>query len=344
MVTQFIDFTISASGAGNLLGFFGVNSQVRSLYYLLRKHKTLIVDDNDDDDEKTGTSIKTFLLKSNILQKWAHLKTVATNCATQEDVCKIEQASLNLLFHSNQHFLQAYQHTKAVMERDYTEEWKVTVNVLHEVINTGSYNAYDRLEGLKFNASFDELVCFLYDGIRLNGGIMKTARTSYGKHAETNFIRIFNEVSDVPILFCQQSGLKEIGSINGHVWALDGIIDGFQNDDIVEIKHRSKKLSEDIPAHDYLQLHCYMYVFGKKSSKLFQCVKTSEGFISHSSTVLFCNEYWQDIMQRFEKLIDFASKLITNDLAWDTFSSCDARNKKKILEKYIGKPILSKCV
>jgi hypothetical protein len=85
-------------------------------------------------------------------------------------------------------------------------------------------------------------------------------------------------------------------------WILSGVADGLtMNNDVVEVKYRTKMPAEQIPIYDYIQVQSYMQLYDSDKCYYVQCFENN----IYSEIIHKDDEFW--ILHILPKILEFAN-------------------------------------
>jgi hypothetical protein len=172
--------------------------------------------------------------------------------------------------------------------------------------------------------------------VSLRKSLMSRAQRAYGRNNERRFVSNFNCCAEpAKQIHSQQQDVFHYLSDDRETCAIVGKIDGFMGSELIEIKHRTDLLRHELPIHEMMQVHAYMFATGKQSCTVIQCVRRLEMEATDMMQVRFDQQFWSTMLQRIQRVVAFADRLSASPLTWDAFKSCPIDEKKRIMETYI---------
>ena len=324
MTTEYARFQVSASAIASLLGQFGYIAQFKAICDIIGKseRKELL---NLNQFKSIYAAQREYLSKCNILKTWETMKIGATKCTLQDHIKQLAQESIVVLF-SNEYIVKEI-HNYGLFKNC----------LINPIICEADQNTLIKLQSYK-RPEWALLLQHFEIALSLYRSIMKIGRTSYGKTGESIYINQFNRhcaVLSKQIHSCHAPAYRPTSDCR-FSWGINGRIDGMIGDTIIEIKHRTDKFNE-VPVHDLIQIHAYMYMLNKPNADLIECIRTaSDGLITNITNIPFNQSFWTNIMHKLSQVLDFIDNLVEKDITWDSFCQCSDTVRAALLEKYIG--------
>jgi hypothetical protein len=166
--------------------------------------------------------------------------------------------------------------------------------------------------------------------------LVSRAQRAYGRNNERRFVSNFNSCAEpAKQIHSQQQDVFQYLSDDRKTCAIVGKIDGFMGSDLIEIKHRTDLLRHELPVHELMQVHAYMFATGKQSCTVIQCVRRLEMEATDMMHVRFDPQFWSSLLQRIQRVVGFADQLSASPLTWDSFKSCSLEEKTRLMDTYI---------
>lgn len=174
-------------------------------------------------------------------------------------------------------------------------------------------------------------------------GLRSNTNCSYGRNAESIYIRQYNNHMENEILQStkvERATVSDAPTSEGRDWHLEGRLDGkLRNGHLIEIKHRVGKGLAQIPIYELLQLHAYMYITSQSQIKLIQVVRVSETQTLEDSTVVFFNhEFWSIVKLKVAKIFSFIESLSVSKIAQQCFFLLNDTQKEDLI-RYNFEPL-----
>jgi hypothetical protein len=170
----------------------------------------------------------------------------------------------------------------------------------------------------------------------LRKSLISRAHRAYGRNNERRFVCNFNSCAEpAKQIHSQQQEVFQYLSDDRKTCAVVGKIDGFMGKELIEIKHRTDCLRHELPTHELMQVHAYMFATGKESCTVIQCVRRLDVEATDMMQVRFDQHFWASMLQRIQRVVGFADQLSASPLTWDSFKSCSMEEKKRLMETYI---------
>jgi hypothetical protein len=187
--------------------------------------------------------------------------------------------------------------------------------------------------GLKFE---QEGSMFQSTCVSLRKSLVSRAQRAYGRNNERRFVSNFNSCAEpAKQIHSQQQEVFQYLSDDRKTCAIVGKIDGFMGSELIEIKHRTDLLRHELPVHELMQVHAYMFATGKQSCTVIQCVRRLEMEATDMMHVRFDAQFWSVLLQRIQRVVGFADQLSASPLTWDSFKSCSLEEKTRLMDTYI---------
>lgn len=85
-------------------------------------------------------------------------------------------------------------------------------------------------------------------------------------------------------------------------WVLSGVADGMtENNELIEVKYRTKYPCDEIPVYDYIQVQSYMQLYDSQCCHYVQCFDNN----IYSEVIYKDDQYW--ILHALPKILEFAN-------------------------------------
>jgi len=345
MEPEFCHFKIPVSSVSRLLGLFGAEAQLHELFSLVRKspHRTLV---SSIPGNARYAKEQEYLHKSGTAEAWTAVKQSAESCIVVEQLDFVNELAKKTLLDTH-YFKSFVAHIKSRLDVAFFGK---EVAPLINRVAAGDEAALHELRKVKTTHHLDSLNPLLETSdviFSLLAFAARIARTRYGTVGEEMYITAFNAVMQPKgqVLSRQKPVFAVCGVTpqSGYNWCLHGFIDGMVGNRLFEIKHRIKGLVADVPLYDLIQIHAYMFLTRSAQTKLVQCVRSNNSVVTDTHIVFFHQMFWDDIMMRLGRTLNFIEQLVASKLAWDCFVQCS--DKSRIIEQYVGSvPEISKDV
>jgi hypothetical protein len=147
--------------------------------------------------------------------------------------------------------------------------------------------------------------------------------------AERHFCKLLPEI---PVLAAGPAGFAAGATCT---WTLEGNIDGMRAGKLVEIKYRTTQLLDDVPMHDKIQLHAYMFLTEQPSAILIQCIQPEENVLfTDQREVCFEPAFWQDLLRRLARCVELLQQLHNQPLAREFFALLSDEARADVLRSH----------
>ena len=331
----YTDFRVSSSSIGALLGAFGSNSRFNTMCKIWDKST---FKDSYREYKKAGYAHweeDTFHLKLlGILDNWKQLSETAEMASSQSDITFAHEAAYAILFH-NQYLLKMKENAIRLLDSP------GVVSIIWKVFSgpADHYMAVQELRQKQAELGLDHISPFiklLGKSARLCYGMMSKSSMAYGTRGESTFIKAHNSAYKVPIERVDHVYSKPVGEFNGVTWGVDGRIDGFKNNTILEIKHRRDEMMEQIPIYEKAQVHSYMFLLDRKEAIWYQCMLNNGLHLSEQRIIQFCPYFWQAITEQVTKSLQFVHHLHLNQIARRAFFLLAPDARDKVMDEFMG--------
>jgi hypothetical protein len=351
------DFVISASQIANALGIFSTHSQVNAISQIIKKsvHRDLVLNPETNPGSETFVGSATYTKQRqyiesalNISTQWGQLQAMARKCMVQEDIQEIEKHSFQLLFWNSQ-LEQEVSKTTSYYET-FAPFHKAQVLQLVQTLLQNPDSLWDNLtafENYKTENHLDNLQR-LYDMLSMSASLYRyvvgLATRRYGTNGEGKAISERNALFFDPKYHIRRTGktyFKKTGlqtPIQKYDWAILGKIDGLANDQLFEIKHRKKYYLYPLPLYELIQVHAYMFLLGKSTCSILQCVRRRDRSNSENELVSFNTDFWNDVLRCLQALMTFIETLVSVPLAGEAFFHLSVKEKAKLLKRHVPCP------
>ena len=161
--------------------------------------------------------------------------------------------------------------------------------------------------------------------------ISSSINTAFGTTREGDAIKAYEKANNLSVKIDKSIVRKNYGC-----FSLTGAVDGFIDDDcVLEIKNRTRRLFKKIPQYEQVQLQAYMHNFGKKKAILLECKKNIDEFAMNSMTLNIDEELWSRILDKTHKFCKLLTDIITDDVRADEYVALDTSERQKYVNKFI---------
>lgn len=335
----------NASEIGTVLGCFSRHRQFSAILSMWKKSGLSLSSHPNRDGIKFYQEKKELLGLLGIKDQWDFLHQQSLKVYTQDHIDATLLSGWNYLFNND------FINNKLKVSTAYINSPQVTVSpaTRKNIIDTLLVCTRDMDHHCN---SISELEDFMHTfdlfGLKAFVEILKACRSqfqslrsvancSYGKNAERLYVGEFNKHTETGMHqpSVTSSKVASIPTKSQQNWFIEGRIDGTQSNNImVEIKHRTGKILNVIPVHELIQVHAYMYIFGKTHIKLIQCVRTTTGTFSDTTILFFNKDFWAKIMACIAAVWDFIEELSTSFIAQECFFLLDSDQRTELMEKF----------
>ena len=336
---------ITASELGVVLGCFSRRRQFSAIIAVWKKSKLPLSVPPTSDGWRFYQEKQHILRTFGLQNMWEQLLKQAAAVSTQEQLDDLLEIGFGHLFKNDiviKKQMQALEYlagplvslTDKVHERVGAAVKMVTASIAgHHIAITELAEYYDTYEliGLK---SFLDLVKNCHQTFY---SLRSMTNCCYGKNAEKLYVAQYNEFMEMAIdqPTMVESTTSPFVTNGGRTWHLQGRIDGrLSNGQLIEIKHRTGKGFKQLPVYELLQLHAYMYLFGKRYMKMIQCVRRANQTVSDTTVVFYNEVFWMDIMQRITKVFEFIEQMSQTDIGQECLFLLPEEQRETLMEKH----------
>ena len=149
----------------------------------------------------------------------------------------------------------------------------------------------------------------LKDKKAVQKSIQSETNKRYGTYRENYTVQYLKDKFKFKVKIDKRYIYKKIKTINNINFFIIGQIDGLYNDDtIIEIKNRTKRLFYRVYNYEKVQIMIYMYIYNLKKSKLVENLNNEINIIDLN----YSEEYINKVLNHIYKFIQFYSILLTN--------------------------------
>lgn len=205
--------------------------------------------------------------------------------------------------------------------------------------NGGSSSASDSASACSSSSALVHALGILRDSARKYWHFRNQVSCFYGLRGERAFRNQYNQFLQFPIETCTQRYTQLLPSElipDGFTWGIEGQVDGMRRGKIVEIKHRTGTIYEEVPLYERMQLHAYMFLLGQQDACLVQCIQTQTGVFSKETLVPFDAEFWKATILRLAKCVHLLHQLHQHNLARACFVGLDNQGLARVFREFIG--------
>lgn len=339
-------YRISASEIASVLGRFGVTKQFNTIKKMLSKteHRNLLRSLPQHNDEGTN---REYLRIFGLYNEWnSFCSQIYTDIKTLKDLIEGRKQAINMLFlHPNvqNHWqLRQQQMIKAQIQGadELEDKWyqlqeSTTVEEVQQAVD--EFQDIQSKRDILVMESFAEL---LSQGVKCLKYFDQQMACTYGRTGEKQFVEQFNQLHDTEDHIIKDNQILEIQILPN--LSLTGIPDGRIGVDkqLVEIKHRQRKMFKNIPGYELLQLYAYMHLDNNVKIRHIQCIRLDTMMYSETQMVYFNPEIWEAILISLKSVIIFIERLVSDTLTWDCFCRLSPDSQLQICQKNIKFPHL----
>jgi hypothetical protein len=336
MDTQYTDFRISASEIGSLLGLLGGNKQFHSVCKVWEKSTYKSSYQGVKSGYTHWQEENQHLRLLGVTHIWQQICSNTGSCVTQDDVLRIHTVTFQLLF-QNDCINNAIKKARETQSKDLQQ-------LLHDIQynQETSYECLQILHAKRTELGLDSLhtILKLLDmSSKLCYTIQQRCARAYGINGERQFVMQFANCWEESRFEQKNKMLSKTVAgeeVDGSSWCIDGRIDGLQDGEIVEIKHRKRGFFKIVPLYELMQLHAYMFLLGKNEATLIQCIRKENYTGSHANVIYFSSSFWHSTVLQLKKCLLFIKMLHSQPLTQDCFLALDDSNRNKVMDKYIS--------
>ena len=143
----------------------------------------------------------------------------------------------------------------------------------------------------------------------LKKSIISVSNKKYGTNRENKTIQFFKEKFNKEIIIDKKYYRKKLYTKRNISFGLIGEIDGLLDDDtIIEVKNRTRRLFYRLYNYEKVQIMIYLYLLNKKKAILLEHYNDKMNDIN----IFFEREYINLILKKINKFTDFYVELINN--------------------------------
>ncbi len=122
---------------------------------------------------------------------------------------------------------------------------------------------------------------------------------------------------------------KSVKKKNYGSFSLSGAVDGFlQEDCVLEVKNRTRRLFRKIPEYEQVQLQAYIFNFDKNRAILLECKKNPDGFEMNSMSAEKNQKLWDEVLDRVNKLCSYLTQIIQDAEVADRYVKMTTRDRQ----------------
>lgn len=336
---DYTDFTVCASDLGSLFGCFGPHAQYRT-FCKIWGHSTFkaTCQFTQAGSMEWWQQERSLLERLGIASLWQQLLSQADCCDTQEQLRDLEDQAFTALFQSD-----------AVKELITPLSAEAQIRVLalvdaHDVAHikalTGTFSRNAKEEGLlRENILEEQIMQLLGHCASLWSTLKSRAGRNYGIRGEKRFKALYNIVHARPLEVDTKThsvALSQEFCPESTSCSLEARIDGLRDGNIVEIKHRTGRLCDELPVYDRFQLHTYMFVLQKAHILAVECVQTTLGTFCKETRVEFDQAFWHGVLLRLKRCLEFIKELHTNQLAREFFFLLEETSRATVITNHLA--------